>query len=1096
MQVLSIVVLPLLLMAESAKGLADETNRVICPAIDQDEAARTDYPFDSSMVISIVAQGNVREQTQTNPGDQFFELTVEDFLYGSCNERTVRFSYPWSLAETNHVIVALVPTLYVDPAPFELKYDLPGGELKSQRALARARLDYRVLSSHCIFIGKETAITRDLIHTVEVVRSLYGPVFRAGEKLAVQTPEVIRNTDRHPQICSNEMIYLIGSVAPGSKLYGLPPEVAKETIYTMTTRLGVDQETGVREALKRRDSYPMVEMSDTGRTLRCREVMFDGNISEAISLLGSASDAAVTLGVRKLKNTDGVLSAVVSAVEKDLSNFTNRPDHGYRRLHNLILLLGEMGQGSSQGEISKLLDKLLGRIESTPPFLAALPERNKYEYYWSAEEEHDDANHALAWLLMAMKEDDVIGQFAQRTIRLRDHVSGPWKQEVQLALDAARVEDNLEIQAAKTQASKTRPLRITPAIPVSGEPVAFSHDGRFLACGSTVWKVDDWSKAGGFDQEGSIERVLFSKDDKFLYVVGGGGGMEIHNRFDWRTGKLDKAFEGHHQGVFFIALTPDDRQMLTASFFENVIHLWDSQSGKIIKSFDLPHDCFSVALSPDGTILARQSAPHEITIQRLAGGADTRLRLPDAELCGVTFSPDGNYFLAATFGFASGVSMQQVVHLFCYDVAAGFKLIANTTQAANRCQAMAVSSDSKCLVFGDQEGRAWTASLPDLKTVKPLITTKGVSIGGGRIAFSPDGKLLALGSFNDAIHLFNAQTFEPVQVSSGHTRNVSAVYFSNDGKTLRSLGMDNMVCSWDVASGEMKGRFSLPKDTTCVSVRPPDGRYALCASAPDVETPFWDSKKKVPPVKVVDLGTGKVISEVDLPVNWSFTATKVLWLREPEALCLADGKARLFNYLTGELMNQTNLDFNNQNILFNGNAEVDDDDGQTLYSISGGYKSSRVALEKSEITKWESAKLGEAELPSLTGNARGLVPGGKYFFVGNPGLYIYDRNPVKLAAQKRLKGWDPFHISFSSQGSYCAFAALATRAVDDNFTIHEPDIQTIIRVQETLTGKTAFAFPTHSKLVSDIKFSPNAERLAVVTDDGFVEIWGIGFAQP
>jgi len=114
----------------------------------------------------------------------------------------------------------------------------------------------------------------------------------------------------------------------------------------------------------------------------------------------------------------------------------------------------------------------------------------------------------------------------------------------------ARVEDNLEIKAAKTQASKTRPLRITPAIPVSGEPVTFSHDGRFLACGNTVWKVGDWSKAGGFDQEGSIERVLFSKDDKFLYVVGGGGGMEIHNRFDWRTGKLDKAFEGHHQGVF------------------------------------------------------------------------------------------------------------------------------------------------------------------------------------------------------------------------------------------------------------------------------------------------------------------------------------------------------------------------------------------------------------------------------------------------------------------------------------------------------------------------------------------------------------------
>jgi WD40 repeat protein len=262
----------------------------------------------------------------------------------------------------------------------------------------------------------------------------------------------------------------------------------------------------------------------------------------------------------------------------------------------------------------------------------------------------------------------------------------------------------------------------------------------------------------------------------------------------------------------------------------------------------------------------------------------------------------------------------------------------------------------------------------------------------------------------------------------------------------------------------------------------------------DVETPFQDQKKKVPAVKVVDVTTGNVISEVDLPVNWAF-ASKVLWLREPEALCLADGKARRINYLKGELMNQTNFDISSQNILFNGNAEVDDD-GQTLYSISGGYKSSRVELDKSDITMWESAKLGEAELPSLTGNARGLVPGGKYFFVGDPGLYIYDRNSVKLEAQKRLNGWDLLHISFSSQGSYCAIAAGARRIVGDNFAVYEPDVHTIIRVQETLAGKTVFAFPAHSRWVSDIKFSPNAERLAVVTDDGFIEIWDTGFAKP
>jgi len=133
----------------------------------------------------------------------------------------------------------------------------------------------------------------------------------------------------------------------------------------------------------------------------------------------------------------------------------------------------------------------------------------------------------------------------------------------------------------------------------------------------------------------------------------------------------------------------------------------------------------------------------------------------------------------------------------------------------------------------------------------------GVSIGGGRIAFSSDGKLLALGSFNDAIHLFNAQTFEPVQVSSGHTRNVSAVYFSNDGKTLRSLGTDNMVLLVGCGQrGNERPLFSAQGHN--LRQRPPS-RRPLCTLRfrTGCETPFRDSKKKVPPVKVVDLGTAK-----------------------------------------------------------------------------------------------------------------------------------------------------------------------------------------------------------------------------------------------
>ena len=174
--------------------------------------------------------------------------------------------------------------------------------------------------------------------------------------------------------------------------------------------------------------------------------------------------------------------------------------------------------------------------------------------------------------------------------------------------------------------------------------------------------------------------------------------------------------------------------------------------------------------------------------------------------------------------------------------------------------------------------------------------------------------------------------------------------------------------------------------------------------------------------------------------------------------------------------------------MYNGIAYVADD-GKTLYAIDGGYKAGRVTLKKCDADTGQSTTIGEANLPRVTGNDRGLISGGKYFFIGDPGIYIYDLNAVQLAAQKRMKGFDLLCVSFNAQGDYYAVAAGARREVRSDFTIYEPAVQTEIRVQETLTGKTVFAFPAHSRWVKDIRFSPDAKKLAVVTDDGFIEIW-------
>jgi WD40 repeat protein/uncharacterized caspase-like protein len=70
------------------------------------------------------------------------------------------------------------------------------------------------------------------------------------------------------------------------------------------------------------------------------------------------------------------------------------------------------------------------------------------------------------------------------------------------------------------------------------------------------------------------------------------------------------------------------------------------------------------------------------------------------------------------------------------------------------------------------------------------------------VAYSPDGRMLASGSEDKTVRLWDAATRREIRTLTGHDGRVMAVAFSPDGKLIASSGDDGRVIVWEAATGK------------------------------------------------------------------------------------------------------------------------------------------------------------------------------------------------------------------------------------------------------------------------------------------------------